>query len=226
MSYQYEATTDFFSSITEVDTLIELAEQDNSNRSLFLKLAVVSLVTKFQVFVETILEEFRYRLNNKPSRALSTYLLMNSLRLSLSENNALIGITKHHNYSDDKKDKIISYLNSISYFSDNNQPINDDFNFYTKFPLGKTGKNELVNLLKQIDGNDKPFESFGEDEFGKLDSLLQTRHLIIHRDRFYGTDGSIKENSSFVKKLVEYIDDYLSDRISEIEERAVQTTAH
>lgn len=110
MSYQYEATTDFFSSITEVDTLIELAEQDNSNRSLFLKLAVVSLVTKFQVFVETILEEFRYRLNNKPSRALSTYLLMNSLRLSLSENNALIGITKHHNYSDDKKDKIISYV--------------------------------------------------------------------------------------------------------------------
>ena len=82
MAYRYEATSDFENSISEVDTLLELASSDDNYRVLFLKLAVVSAVTKFQVFVEKILEEFRYELNDKPSRNLSTYIKMNSLRLT------------------------------------------------------------------------------------------------------------------------------------------------
>lgn len=95
MAYHYEATSDFENSISEIDTLLELATSDDNNRVLFLKLSIVSAVTKFQVFVEKILEEFRYELNNKPSRKLSTYIKMNSLRLSLNDNNVLIGLTKH-----------------------------------------------------------------------------------------------------------------------------------
>lgn len=58
MPYRYEATSDFESSISEADTLLVLANSDDNNRVLFLKLAIISAVTKFQVFVEKILDEF------------------------------------------------------------------------------------------------------------------------------------------------------------------------
>lgn len=107
MEYHYEATSDFENSIAEADTLLELATSDDNNRVLFLKLAIVSAVTKFQVFVEKILEEFRYELNDKPSRKLSTYIKMNSLRLSLNESNALIGLTKHKHFTEENKESVL-----------------------------------------------------------------------------------------------------------------------
>ena len=103
MPYHYEATTDFENSISEADTLLELATSDDNNRVLFLKLAIISAVTKFQVFVEKVLEEFRYELNDKPSQNLSTYMKLNSLRLSLDEGNALIGLTKHNHFTEEKR---------------------------------------------------------------------------------------------------------------------------
>lgn len=205
MEYHYEATSDFENSIAEADTLLELATSDDNNRVLFLKLAIVSAVTKFQVFVEKILEEFRYELNDKPSRKLSTYIKMNSLRLSLNESNALIGLTKHKHFTEEKKNKIVQYLQSISYLSDADYQINNDFQFATKYPLGRTGKNELIDLLKQIDGDENPFNNFGEERFNTLDSILQTRHNIIHQDRFNGTETTVQENLSFLKDLVIYI---------------------
>lgn len=83
MPYHYDATSDFENSISEAYILLELAALDDNNRVLFLKLAIILSVTKFQVFVEKILEEFRYELNDKPSQNLSTYMKLNSLKLSL-----------------------------------------------------------------------------------------------------------------------------------------------
>lgn len=216
MEYHYEATSDFEDSISEVDTLLELASSDDNNRVLFLKLAVVSAVTKFQVFVEKILEEFRYELNDKPSRNLSTYIKMNSLRLSLNTSNALIGLTKHKYFTEEKKNKIVQYIQSISYLSDDDCRIDNDFQFSTKYPLGRTGKKELVELLKQIDGDENPFDNFGSERFDSLDSVLQTRHNIIHQDRFNGTETTVRENLDFLKDLVIYIDEYLTSKIDDI----------
>ena len=56
MSFHYDATSDFHTSIAEVETLLTLASSDDTNRTMFLKLSMVSLVTKFQVFVEKILQ--------------------------------------------------------------------------------------------------------------------------------------------------------------------------
>lgn len=217
MPYHYEATSDFQSSISEADTLLELATSDDNNRVLFLKLAIISAVTKFQVFVEKILEEFRYKLNEKPSRSLSTYMKLNSLRLSLDEGNVLIGLTKHNNFTEEKKNNIVRYIRSISYISDDNYLINNDFQFTTKYPLGKTGKRELINLLKQIDGDENPFANFGNERFDNLDSVLLTRHNIIHQDRFSGTETTVKESVDFLKDLVVYIDEYLSSKILDID---------
>ena len=214
MPFRYEATSDFHTSIAEVETLLTLATSDDTNRTMFLKLSMVSLVTKFQVFVEKILEEFRYQLNDKLSGKLPLYLKMNSLRIGLEKDNVLIGLSKHNNFTEKKKNNIVKYLNSISYISDDTVTINGDFLFNTKFPLGKTGRQELVNLLVQIDGNTDPFNEFGIEKFEKLDSVLQMRHAIIHQDRFSGTEQTIKENLDFLKELAEYIDEYLDARIT------------
>ena len=216
MPYHYDATSDFENSISEANILLELATSDDNNRVLFLKLAIILAVTKFQVFVEKILEEFRYELNDKPSQNLSTYMKLNSLKLSLNEGNALVGLTKHNNFTEDKKTKIVRYIQSISYISDDNYQINDDFQFSTKYPLGRTGKKELVNLLKQIDGEENPFTNFGNEKFDNLDSVLQTRHNIIHQDRFNGTETTVKESIKFLKDLVIYIDEYLSSKMHSI----------
>ena len=216
MAYHYEATSDFEDSISEVDTLLELAVSDDNNRVLFLKLAIVSAVTKFQVFVEKILKEFRFELNDNPSHKLSTYMKMNSLRLSLNEGNALIGLTKHKHFTEEKKNKIVQFIQSISYLSNDNSPIDNDFQFSTKYPLGRTGKKELIDLLKQIDGDENPFDSFGSERFDNLDSVLQTRHNIIHQDRFNGTETTVKDNLDFLKDLVIYIDEYLASKIEDI----------
>ena len=220
MAYHYEATSDFEVSISEVDTLVKLASSDDNNRVLFLKLAIVSAVTKFQVFVEKILEEFRYELNDKPSRRLSTYIKMNSLRLSLSDSNVLIGLTKHKHFTEEKKNKIVQYIQSISYLSDDDCQIDNDFQFSTKYPLGRTGKKELVDLLKQIDGDENPFDNFGSERFDNLDSVLQTRHNIIHQDRFNGTETTVQDNLEFLKALVIYIDEYLASKIDDINNTA------
>lgn len=216
MAYRYEATSDFETSISEVETLLELSNADDDNRVLFLKLASVSAVTKFQVFVEKVLEEFRYELNNIPSHKLSTYMKMNSLRMSLNESNALIGLTKHKHFTEEKKNRIVQYIQSISYLYDEQSQINNAFHFSTKYPLGRTGKKELIDLLQQIDGDENPFEGFGSEKFDKLDSVLQTRHTVVHQDRFNGTETTVQKDVEFLKELVVYIDNYLSVKITEI----------
>ena len=209
MPYHYEATSEFIQSISEVEKLTALASSDDENRSLFLKLAVVSLVTKFQVFVEKALDEFRYTINGMKSGSLPLHMKMNAVRLSVLDGNPLLSMQNKIDFAEEKKNRIVSYLDSISFISDDNAEIDESFLFKTKFPLGKTGKGELVKLLSQIDGNQNPFESFDTDDFDKLDSVLQTRHLIVHQDRFTGTETTVSDNVAFLKNLVEYIDGYL-----------------
>ena len=217
MPFHYEATSDFNNSLSEVTILLDLSSSDEIHREMFMKLALVSLVTKFQVFVEKILEEFQYNLNDTPSKKIPTHMKMNSLRLSMDAGNPLTKILKHKNFTEDKKNIIVHYLKSISFLSDDEYLINDEFMFNTKFPLGKTGKTELIDLLKQIDGEDNPFAEFGEEKLAKLDSVLLNRHSIIHQDRFLGTDNTVQEALSFLKDLVDYIDNYLYQKLEIID---------
>ena len=211
MSFHYDATSEFTENVSEVETLKELSLSDEKNRVLFLKLATVSLVTKFQVFVENILREFKYQLNGVKSSKLSRHIKMNALRMSLEDGNVLTGLKKHKNFTEDKKNGVVEYLKSISFISNGNVIITDSFKFSTKFPLGKTGKQELIELLKQIDGDSDPFSEYNSEKFDfeKLDSILQERHQIIHQDRFSGTENTLGENIEFIKDLVTYIDKYV-----------------
>ena len=127
MPYHYEATSEFIQSISEVEKLTTLAPSDEENRTMFLKLAVVSLVTKFQVFVEKALEEFRYSINGTKSSNLPLYMKMNAVRLSVLNGNPLLSMQSQKVFTEEKKNRLVSYLDSISFISDDNAEINDSF---------------------------------------------------------------------------------------------------
>jgi hypothetical protein len=209
MPYNFEATTDFSNGVREIDSLLKYSQDNPEDQILFLKMSVISLVTKFQVFVEKILEEYKFKLKGKPCTILPVYSRINSVRLAM-KNSYLNKLDNNRNYDLECKNKIDKELKAFSYLKDDSL-IEDDFLIDGKFPLGRTGKKELISLFRQIQGDDNPFSAFDSEEFqfDKLDSVLQKRHLVIHQDRFNGSKNDIEKDVQFVKKLSEYIDDYL-----------------
>ena len=214
MSLDFESSQDFYLSLETVDTLIGFAESEDSkgnqdNRNLFLKLSVVSMVTRFQVFVEAIMEEFAFKLKNSNITfdRLPVHSKLNSIRM-LSENfNICKKLTNQATYNEKKIDTIKNHISEIdSHFSKNE--INDNFLMKVKFPLGKTGKNELISLFSQIEGRN----IFEEADFdiNKIDSLLQKRHLIVHQDVSPSlTESDVLAYQHYLKKACKFIDNFM-----------------
>ena len=220
MEYHFDATEDFLVRQSEIHILLNTANEKNDKKDTFLKLAVVSLVTKFQVYVESVLKEFLYYTTSSNIRynKLSIYMRLNSIRIGLNDN-ALSKLSKHNKFDLDTSGKIKNYLESINYIIDENLVVDEKLKINTSFPLGRTGKGELLGLFKQIDGDDNIFRDKDTNEdiidIDQLDSLLQTRHLIIHQDRFNQTENKIKEYINYLNEVVLFCDDYLNDKLSE-----------
>ena len=220
MEYHFDATEDFLVRQSEIHILLDTANEKNDEKDTFLKLAVVSLVTKFQVYVESILKEFLYRITSSEIKynKLSIYMRLNSIRIGLNDN-ALAKLSKHNKLDLDTSGKIKDYLESISYIVDENLVVDDKLKMKTSFPLGRTGKGELLDLFKQIEGDDNIFRDKDSNEdvidIDQLDSLLQTRHLIIHQDRFSQTENKIKEYMDYLNEVVLFCDNYLNNKLHE-----------
>lgn len=217
MKYYFDATEDYLQRQREIDVILETARllEDVGKEKMFLKLAVVSLVTKFQVYIEGVLNEFIYVIKSSEIKyeMLPLYMQLNSIKINISDN-ALVNLSKHSKFTEETKEKIARYIESISYITDEKQCVKDNLFFKTSFPLGKTGKQELLDLFKQIEGNENIFISKGEPEkeevdLEKLNALLLTRHLIIHQDRFNETDVKVHEYIDYMLELVRYCDQYL-----------------
>lgn len=232
MEYHFDATEDFLMRQNEIHILLDTANEKNDEKDTFLKLAVVSLVTKFQVFVESVLKEFLYSVTSSGIQysKLSVYMRLNSIKIGLADN-ALVKLSKHDKFNLETSGKIKEYLESINYVVDETLLVSDSLNIKTAFPLGRTGKNELLSLFKQIDGNDNIFRNRETNEeiidINLLDSLLQTRHLIIHQDRFNQTENQIKEYIRYLNDVVLFCDSYLNNKLLEygilLETRNIET---
>jgi hypothetical protein len=218
MSYYFEATKDYFSAQKKVTVLIKFALREDKknndlNRELFLGLAVVQLVTNFQVFVESVLKEFEYsvRVSNKSNNKLSIFLRLKNLNLAISNANF---IKKLENPSQYDLSKLIETKTTISYLHKlchDDEIIHDQFKIETKFPLGKQGLNELKALIKQIEGvdifSDAPFD------INKLNEILNRRHNIIHENRIQQlTEPLVRNYRDFMSLVVRYISNYLKSK--------------
>lgn len=220
MEYHFDATEDFLVRQSEIHILLKTANEKSDEKDTFLKLAVVSLVTKFQVYVESVMKEFLYHITSSNIRynKISIYMRLNSIKIGINDN-ALAKLSKHNKFDLDTSGKIKNYLESINYIIDENLVVDEKLKINTSFPLGRTGKGELLGLFKQIDGNDNIFKdkNTGEDiiDIDQLDSLLQTRHLIIHQDRFSQTENKIKEYINYLNDVVLFCDNYLNNKLAE-----------
>lgn len=216
MSYFLDATYNFFKTIDDVKVLIEFARTENNegriqHHDLFLNLSVVSLVTKFQVFVENSLEEFLYQIqiSNKNYQDLPLHLRLSSLKYLLNNSDILPNKLEHpQKYNQQIMQQVKSELEKFYQICVDEAKINNNFKFNTQFPMGKQGVNELIDLYKQING-ENIFELSSFDK-NKLNEILRRRHDIIHDDVSHQlTERKVTEYKNFIIEVVEYIDNYL-----------------
>ncbi len=215
MPYRFDATNDYLSSEQRTLTLIQFAKREgkngnDDNRVLFLKLGVVFLVTRFQVYIERVLEEFDYelKLSNKLNSQLPLYLRLYSIKYH-SEKNSIHGqLVNPTTYNQNKLDSVKNMISVLNDFCIENKIVPADLKFETKFPMGKQGLNELKSLFKQIEGKDI-FENARFD-INKLNEILSRRHNIVHEDaNDQLTELTVKSYKEFIARVVKHIDSYL-----------------
>lgn len=224
MLLDFEAYGDFYRSLEAVNTLLSFAKSEDSkdnqdNRNLFMKLSIVLMVTRFQVFVEAILEEFAFKLkiSDITFDSLPVQLKLNSIRM---KSEGFIIHNKLENvltYNEEKIEKIKNHISEIScHFSKNK--INENLMMKNKFPLGKTGKFELISLFSQLEGGNI-FE-MADFDIDKIDGLLQIRHGIVHQDIFPNmTEGNILGYKDYLNNTSKLIDNYLRLFIQKLSEQ-------
>lgn len=215
MLYHFDETETFIKSLDDIKSVVSLIEDsDKRVNSTLLKLSVVGLVTKFQVYIENVLESFLYKLQhgNIKSSKLNSYIKLNSIFIQLNKEND--DLKKFRTYYDnllDMEDKIIDELKKFGYLH-NDIIIDDSFSFNIKFPIGKTGTKELSKLLKQFDGDDNPlahdFSGINIDK-NKIDSMLGIRNSIVHQDIYNGTKQDIEDMIQTCFDIGKYIDEYI-----------------
>ena len=215
MSYQFEATDDYFTAEKKVTTLISFAQGEgkkgnDENRELFLKLGVVFLVTRFQVYVEDILKEFNYKLikTNKTNLELPIQLRLNAIKIRSESKPLNKELENPTTYNNQKLREFHSIISLLDDWCNDKNVIHQEFKINTQFPLGKQGLNELKGLFKQVEGKD----IFGNARFdiNKLNEILGRRHDIIHEDKnMQLTEVTLKEYKKFIAKVVKHIDRYL-----------------
>ncbi len=168
------------------------------------------MVTKFQIFVENILDEFIYKLKNLEIKydQLTYVMLLNSLRISSDDFILKKRLECIDKYDVDLYKKIEEHLNILKGHYSSNR-IGDAFKIKTKFPLGKTGKKDMISLFRQIDGINI-FESVAKFDINEIDSLFLKRHLIVHQDKCDQlTEKDVLDHQDFLKATGKFIDRYL-----------------
>ena len=88
MSLTFEASQDSTQSIKDdIGTLLNLIKttENDKQRELLIKISIIILVTKFQVFVENILDEFLDWLNRNQFRFvdLPSFIKLNSIKVKI-----------------------------------------------------------------------------------------------------------------------------------------------
>lgn len=221
MSLNYEASKTFFLSLENIDTLIRYAKEEDknnneNNRKLFLKLSIVLMITKFQVFIETILEEFLFKIRNGEFcyGKLSSFARLNSLKINVDKNHVDQNLNNPSKYNDKLLETITKNIHSMKKHCDCLESILEEFEINTKFPLGKTGTIELIDLFRQLDGRNI-FEN--KIDLNTLDSLLNLRHNIIHQDATPALTETVATGYQlYVKNVCQFIDKYLNGYLLDI----------
>lgn len=217
----------FFSSLEDFNTalekdvefLLKFAENYEIDRNnTFNKAAILFLCSKFENFVESLIEEYLFNINELK---LVPSTIPHDLKLNCS--NYLIS---KHKSSPVNKDT----FEIIGKMWNGNEPI-DNIIIESKFNFGKRGEKELRNLFHkigitdifQIDIYEKELENYGLNEIknkidfkGVYNTVTNMRNNIIHQDASPSlTNLDVKNFTKYFKFFAEKISELLQNKLEE-----------
>ena len=221
MEYVFECTGEAISRIGKINKILlsrvyERMESKDESNDLFIKQSIIYLVTQFQVFVETILKDFKEKIIDSN---ISFSQLPECLRFPTIKDRLIKKDWNKFDFSGyNKMKRELGPIPQILLAPESIYVNQSNFKFSTSFPLGKTGKMELFKLLEQIRGADTFFQNFTEDsDLMGLDSLLTARVQCVHYDnRGSQLKADVKRHVNFVVGLVNYIDRELGIELAKI----------
>lgn len=216
MAY-FNQTDEFLSSLQEISIILNLINENNHEaRPAILKASVVLLVGKFQVYIEDLLSDIKYKIEKEEMKIKGSYFLnLTSLRLMIDQMSLTKKLENRKNYNHNLLQEISSDIESLTLSCAKTNQCHPTINFTTKFKLGHTGVNELKKLFEQFEGNENIFACSAEG-INKMNSLLHARHNVAHQDNASNlTEKMILEYIEYISAIASCIDKYVSSLVIE-----------
>ena len=224
MSHFYQ-TDNFLSSIQEIKLILNLInDQNHAARAAILKSSVVLMVGKFQVFIEDLLSDIKYKIEKEELTIKnSDFLNLISLRLLVDEMNLNKKLENKKKYNLTLLEEIGDDIKSLSVHCTNTSQCHPSVKFKTKFRLGHTGVKELKKIFEQFEGIENIFADSAID-IDKMNSLLHARHNVAHQDDATNlTENMIFEYIEYISATANCIDKYISSLIVKLDNTPVES---
>lgn len=175
---KFDSIKDFIDSLEEIDLLIMYAKRNEKyipKYRLFNKSAVILLLTKFENFIETFLEEHSYYVLEKHT----SFTIPDKMKVQYIVN----AIEKATRFPDNtKKAKVIEKLKCLSSEKGTKLDVLKDYRPRTTFDYGKHGSKEITKMFQIHALDDFIANSEVTMILQGLDSLIAIRNNIIHQD--------------------------------------------
>ena len=227
MEIRFECLDNYMDSLKEVSLVLELANENISNNDMYEALnksAILLLAAKFESFIETVIEEFIYYINELQ---LINEEMPEWIRLGFSVDivNELMKIVGKEDNT-----KKIAFLKSIADVWNDEKKTKMKVN--NKFNYGKHGANELIKLFNNIGIKDifkvikiysleeNFLEQSTEHDFkGTFNNITNKRNYITHQDGSPNiTHVEIKIYKEYLKQFAEKLCEYLISDIHKVKE--------
>ncbi|MGP1439279.1 MAG: HEPN domain-containing protein [Treponema sp.] len=207
----------------EITKLVKFSKNDQENVQLFISSAVVLLGAKFESCIESLIEEYVYKINSEANKE----KIPNELKYSSIHNKFCIYKENIKSNHFDYSPKDVEFLNDFSNFVRAIMNNSSDLKINNKFSYGKHGYKELDKLFQNIaiDINDKKFDKFVEnglfpgisqeksfkDEFNRF---TNNRNIVIHQNQCPNITGDdIMDTVDIFRKFIKKVGIELNDRL-------------
>jgi len=242
MEAEFECLQNYKDTLMEVSMILEMADKAielNDKYVALNKSAILLLTSKFENFIESVVDEFVY--------------LVNQLQLKNSDVPEWMRIGFSIEAVDELKKVISKEDNSkkIKIFKDIAKVWNDDqvveMKVDNKFNYGKHGANELIKLFNNIgikdifktikikSSEENIFDDAIEHDFkGTFNNITNQRNFITHQDKSPNiTHKEIQQHKEYLEQFADKLCEYLISEINKlkgqidvVEERIAATISY
>lgn len=225
--FKFESFSVFIDSLEEVDFLISQAFTSNPNYTTYIKSSILLLTTKFEKFLEDIVDEYIAILNSLTVTFIPDDLKINSSIFLIEKTKQILNLPH-------KKNELKSIILDINNLWKENYPV-DKLQISNKFNYGKHGSEDMANLFYRI-GIDNIFSEiiiFEEEEEEsyitsvssnspidfkkKFNSLVAVRNNVVHTDSSPGLSSEdMKKNKLYLSLFARELNKNLICRVNSI----------